>query len=102
MMLSAVFTLDVGGKPTLSFEAKNLREAWEICHEEWLKADLARICSNGVPLWDGKARLRSRCAAEAEAVIYRLAAQQEQTAGDLILAYLVELDVGTIEDATPA
>jgi hypothetical protein len=95
----AVFTLDVGGRPTLSFEAKNLRESWEICHEEWLKADLARICSNGVPLWDGKARLRSRYAAEAETVMYRQATQQEQTPGDLILAYLVELDVGTIEDA---
>jgi hypothetical protein len=101
-MLPAVFTLDVGGKPTLAFEAKNLREAWEICHEEWLKADLARICSNGVPLWDGKARLRSRYAAETEAAIYRLAAQQEQAPDDLILAYLVELDVGTIEDATAA
>jgi hypothetical protein len=101
-MVPAVFTLDVGGRPTLSFEAKNLREAWEICHEEWLKADLARICSNGVPLWDGKAPLRSRYAAEAETVMYRQAAQQEQTPGDLILAYLVELDVGTIEDATAA
>ena len=101
-MLPAVFTVDVGGRPTLSFEAKNLREAWEICHEEWLKADLARICSNGVPLWDGKARLRSRYAAEAETAIYRQAAQEGQTPGDLILAYLVELDVGTIEDATVA
>jgi hypothetical protein len=101
-MLPAVFTVDVGGRPTLSFEAKNLREAWEICHEEWLKADLARICSNGVPLWDGKARLRSRYAAAAETAIYRQAAQEGQTPGDLILAYLVELDVGTIEDATAA
>ena len=101
-MLPAVFTVDVGGRPTLSFEAKNLREAWEICHEEWLKADLARICSNGVPLWDGKARLRSRYAAETETAIYRQAAQEGQTPGDLILAYLVELDVGTIEDATAA
>ena len=101
-MLPAVFTVDVGGRPTLSFEAKNLREAWEICHEDWLKADLARICSNGVPLWDGKARLRSRYAAEAETAIYRQAAQEGQTPGDLILAYLVELDIGTIEDATAA
>ena len=101
-MLPAVFTLDVAGKPTLSFEAKNLREAWEICHEGWLKEDLARICSNGVPLWDGKASLRSRAAVEAEIAIYRQAARQEQTSGDLVLAYLVELDVDTIEDPAAA
>ena len=101
-MLPAVFTLDVGDKPTLSFEAKNLREAWEICHEGWLKQDLSSICSNGVPLWDGKARLRSRYAGEAETAIYRQAAQEQQTPGDLILAYLVELDVGSIDDATMA
>jgi hypothetical protein len=99
MLLPAIFTLDVGGKPTLSFEAKNLREAWEICHEVWLKEDLASICSNGVPLWDGKASLRSRSAVEAEIAIYRRAAQQEQTTGDLVLAYLVELDVDTIGDS---
>jgi hypothetical protein len=27
--LPAVFTLDIGGKPALTFEARNLREAWE-------------------------------------------------------------------------
>src|SRR3954451_16672779 len=76
IMLPAIFTLDVGGKPTLSFEAKNLREAWEICHEVWLKEDLASICSNGVPLWDGKASLRSRGAVEAEIAIYRQGARR--------------------------
>jgi hypothetical protein len=100
MLLPAIFTLEVGGKPTLTFEAKNLREAWEICHEVWLKEDLASICSNGVPLWDGKASLRSRSAVEAEIAIYRRAAQQEQTPGDLVLAYLVELDVDTVGDTT--
>jgi hypothetical protein len=28
-LLPAIFTLDIGGKPALTFEAKNLREAWE-------------------------------------------------------------------------
>jgi hypothetical protein len=101
-MLPAVFTLDVGGKPTLSFEAKNLREAWEICHEGWLKQDLASICSDGVPLWDGKASLRSRGAVESEIAIYRQASQQKDTSGDLVLAYLVELDVDTLDDTTAA
>jgi hypothetical protein len=28
-LLPKIFTLDIGGKPALTFEAKNLREAWE-------------------------------------------------------------------------
>jgi hypothetical protein len=58
-----VFTIEIGGTPTLTFEAQNLREAHELCHEQWLKDDLAEAKSDGVPLWDGKAKLRggSRC-----------------------------------------
>jgi hypothetical protein len=89
----AVFTLDVGGKAILTFEAKNLREAWEICHEHWLHDDLARLSSNATPLWNGKAALRSRYATEAETAHYREAAlDAKQTPGDLVLAYLIELD----------
>jgi hypothetical protein len=92
-LLPAVFTLDIGGKPALTFEAKNLREAWEMCHEQWLHEDIARLSSNETPLWDGKAVLRSRHATEAEIAAYREGAMDaEQTSGDLVLVYLVELD----------
>jgi len=57
-----VFTIEIGGTPTLTFEAQNLREAHELCHEQWLKDDLAEAKSDGVPLWDGKAKLRARIA----------------------------------------
>jgi hypothetical protein len=39
-----------------------LREAQELCHEQWLKDDLAEAKSDGAPLWDGKAKLRVRMA----------------------------------------
>jgi hypothetical protein len=40
-LLPSVFTIEIDGTPTLTFEARNLREANELCHEKWLKDDLA-------------------------------------------------------------
>jgi len=36
--------------------------AQQLCHEQWLKDDLAEAKSHGAPLWDGKAKLRARIA----------------------------------------
>jgi hypothetical protein len=82
-LLPAIFTLDIDRKPTLSFEAKNLREAHEICHEEWLREDVARLKSHDIP----------RYASETEAAAYREAARDAvQTSDEILLAFLVELD----------
>jgi hypothetical protein len=54
IMLLSIFTIEIGDTPTLAFEAQNLREAHELCQEQWLKTDLAEAESNGVPLWDGR------------------------------------------------
>jgi hypothetical protein len=92
-LLPAIFTLDIGGRPTLAFEAKNLRESQQLCHEHWLRRDIADLMSNGAPLWDGKARLRARRSTENEIAVYREAARvAAQPQEDLLLAYLVELD----------
>ena len=93
MLSPAIFTLDIGGRPTLAFEAKNLRESQQLCHEYWLRRDIAGLTSNGAPLWDGKARLRARRSTEDEIAVYREAARDAaQPEDDLLLAYLVELD----------
>jgi hypothetical protein len=52
--LPSIFTIEIGATPTLTFEAQNLREAHELCHEQWLKDDLAEAKSDGAPLWDGE------------------------------------------------
>jgi hypothetical protein len=92
-LLPGVFALDIGGKPILTFEAKNLREAWEVCHEAWLKDDIQRLRSNTLPLWDGKARIRARYASESEAALHQEAVRGAQSNSDeLVLTYLVELD----------
>jgi hypothetical protein len=91
--LPAIFTIDVGKHPLLTFEARSFREAAELCREEWLLDDIRGLTSNGVPIWDGKARLRSRYATDLEAAFYKTALETaEPMPGELVLSYLVELD----------
>jgi hypothetical protein len=90
----AVFTLEVGGKPTLAFEASGFREAQELRKESWLRTDLVSLQSNGTPLWDGEAALSVRLATAEEAIAFGQAAAEEKGSDedDMVLVYLVELD----------
>ena len=93
--LRLVFAMDIDGKPPLLFEAKNLREASELCKEDWLRADLSALTSNGIPLCTAIAKLTVRRATETESQVYREARDADRKAqapDDLLLAYLVELD----------
>ena len=90
--LAVVFAMEIDGKPTIAFEAKSYREAWELCKEEWLRSDLIVLTSNGVPLCSAAAKLKVRKATEIEAQIYRDAGRAAKASSDLVLAYLVELD----------
>lgn len=93
-----VFTMEVDGKATLAFEAKNFPEAFELCKEDWLRADLSALTSNGISLCTPTATLKVRRADDTETEIYREAERQAQTE-DLVLAYLVELDGSTQPDS---
>jgi hypothetical protein len=97
-LLPSIFTIEIGGRPTLTFEAQNLGEAHELCHEQWLKDDLAEAKSDGVPLWDGKAKLRARIALPEESVLFAEAKNNGQPSDGLMLVYLVELDGGEIDE----
>jgi hypothetical protein len=70
VLAAPVFTIDVGDTPTVTFEAQNLREARDLCHEQWLQDDLTESRSGGVPLWDGKAKLRARSALPDETALF--------------------------------
>jgi hypothetical protein len=91
-VLPSIFTIEIGGTPTLVFEAQNLREAHALCDEQWLKGDLAEAKSNGVPLWDGKAKLRARMALPDESAMFAEAQNNGEPSDGLMLVYLVELD----------
>ena len=93
-----IFTIEIGGTPTLSFEAQNHREAQELCREQWLKDDLAEAKSNHIPLWDGKALLRARIALPDESAVFAEAKNNGQPSDGLMLVYLVELDGGASDE----
>lgn len=87
-----VFTIEIAGQPTLTFEAKSLREANEICNSPWLREDFSQARANGAPLWDGNAEIRVRMAYEDEIKILGEASGDVQASDGLALIYLVELD----------
>jgi hypothetical protein len=90
---AAVYTLEIDGKPVVSFEAKNHREAQELVKEAWFRNDLTVLTVGGLVLWNGKAALRIRTATEPEGERYRnIAAEAEEESGDILLAFLVTLD----------
>ena len=91
--LGLIFTIDVDGRPTVSFEARQLREASELCKEEWFRSDLNALTSNGEPVCRIGAKLKARIANEAERVKYREAAQEVGASDGIVMVYLVELDV---------
>jgi hypothetical protein len=89
---SRVFTLEVDGRPTLSFEASRAREAQEICKESWLRSDLTASRSSGVPVCSAQSKLSIRPATTEEKVIFEQAAEVAKPSDDMVLAYLIELD----------
>ena len=96
--LPTIFTIEIGDTPTLTFEVQNLREAHELCHEQWLKDDLAEAKSDGVPLWDGKAMLRARIALPDEIAVFAEARNSGQPSDGMMLVYLIELDGGATDE----
>lgn len=72
--------------------AANIREAQELCREQWLRDDLTEATSNGVSLWDGKSRMRARLATEKEALKVATLSERADPSDGLLIVYHVELD----------
>ena len=60
-----IYTILVDGKPVVALEAKG-REAAELCREEWFRADLCALSSNGEPICGIGSKLQARPAIEEE------------------------------------
>ncbi len=91
--LGLIFTIEVDGRPTVSFEARNLREASGLCQEEWFRSDLNALSSNGEPVCKLGAKLKARIANETERAKYRDGAQEVEASDDIVMVYLAELDL---------
>jgi hypothetical protein len=90
---SRVFTIEVDSRPTLAFEASRTREAQEICKGAWLRDDLIVLSSGGVPICSDQSKLSVRPATDDEVVIYEQASEVAKPSDDMVLAYLIDLDV---------
>jgi hypothetical protein len=102
-LFPSIYTIEIGGKPTVTFEAKSLREASEICNAPWLGEDLASAHSDGAPLWDGKAPLRARMSYADEIASFDDASKDAQPSDGMLLVYLFELDDNdTAENSEPS
>jgi hypothetical protein len=90
---SFVFTIDIGGVPTVMLDGQVLNEARELCREQWFMDDLAEMKSKGAPLWDRKAKLRARYARSGEANVFNAEAiKADKRSDELMFVYLVDLD----------
>jgi hypothetical protein len=72
-VLPAIFTIEIGDAPTMTFEARNFRKAHELCHEQWQstmsvkEAQRIRIRRSSA---DAAARPRKPAGANAKALAF--------------------------------
>lgn len=86
-----IYTILVDGKPIVALEAKG-REAAELCREEWFRADLCALSSNGEPICGIGSKLQARPAIEEERIRYQEASKEAEVSDEILFVYLVELD----------
>jgi hypothetical protein len=88
-----VFVLVIDEVPIIAFQARAMSEALQLGREVWLLEDLKRLTSDRIPLWDGKAPIRTRSARPDETARYhRGLAEGGQSGDELPLVFLVEID----------
>jgi len=88
-----IFVVEAGGAPVVAFSAIGQQEALELLREQWFRDDLREAHSHGAPVWDGNSKLIVRRANEAESNQFSAGIlSADDSSGDLILVYLVELD----------
>ena len=89
-----VFTLEVDGKPTAAFRARNARESQDFSKskQSWLRSNLRDHTSNGLPLSDANAEQTVRSANAEETEIFNQVASEARSSEETVLAYWVESD----------
>jgi hypothetical protein len=86
-----IYTILVDGKPVVTLEAKG-HEAAELCKEEWFRAELRALSSNGEQLLKTGSKLQARPAVEEERVRHQQGSKATEASNDLLFVYLVDLD----------
>jgi hypothetical protein len=93
----ASYIVEINDREIVALEVTCLAEARHLITELWFRIKLTEHTTNGIPVWDGKAKLQVRPVTEAEADTLSTAQSSQTTHGDFTLTYLVDIDgSGTI------
>ena len=87
-----VFVLDIDRKPTLAFEANGLAAAQEICRDADLRADLAALTSDGIPVCGPDSTLGLRAAAQEEIAAFQHAVERAPASNQPSMTFLIKID----------
>jgi hypothetical protein len=87
-----VFVLDIDRKPTLAFEANGLAAAREICRDADLRADLAALTSDGIPVCGPDSTLGLRAATQEEIAAFRHAVERAPASDQPTMTFLIKID----------
>jgi hypothetical protein len=97
-LATTIYLVVVDDRPIVAFRAASFSEARELIKEPWFRASLRNKRSEGVPLWDGKAKLGVRCAKAVEAV-FLTKVFVDQSEASLKLLYLITNRTGSTNDS---
>jgi hypothetical protein len=96
-----IYIVEINNRAIVALEATCLAEARHLIGERWFQMRVTTQTINGIPVWDGKARLRIRSATEVEVETLRATQSSQSTRGDFTLTYLVELDGSSTDSGEP-
>ena len=85
-----IYTILAGDKPIVVLEASG-RETGELCKEEWFRAELSALNSNGEPIC-GTGKLQARTTTKEKIAKYRQGSKEAEDSDGLLFVYLIDLD----------
>ncbi len=87
-----IFVLEIDGRPTLAFEAADVKQAREISGDADLRTDLCALTSAGVPICTGAAVLTARPANGDETRSFERAVHLAPASDEPTMAFLIQVD----------
>jgi hypothetical protein len=92
----SVFVLEINGKSILAFDATSLRSARSRIREPWFIEELARVRSNGRPIFGPNDHCHLRAASPTEIAAVTLGRGLDEARGEdtkYAFAFLIPIDV---------
>jgi hypothetical protein len=87
-----MFTLEIDGRPTLVFEARELAEATQIRLDGNLRSDLSALTFDGIPICTESATLNPRAAVQEKVAAFERAVKLAPDSDEPTMAFLVKID----------